>query len=597
MDIILNNLCDEYGKYKINSKEKKTIIKKIKITLNMWRNYSSAWKDIKDNDDGGAKLDMYTSLTKDKNYICNFLERGSTVFGSSKPGFSNNYMIYRVNNDNNEYKNLNNETLDTKRAKSYFKDNVEVIFNKIFERNFISDTDNTINKEEIEILYDKYSAHQILTKAILLEIYLNTLTNDNNSITEDLINKKEIPYPLIGIYKDEVLDKWVEIFRDYNNDNNVLNYTYQKSNFIATKFWGLIKGNNADLPENPTIYDLWCMTETLWNWNTKISFDDDNKNIILYGAPGTGKTYEVDKFLKVNGIAKDCFTKVQFHPNYTYEDFIDGLRPCGVTDSGQIKFDLVNGIFKDFCIKAKNNKDKNFYFIVDEINRANLNSVLGETLSILETPYRDKLNDKDNINNTNLIETTNSKLASNLINEGVDLKDKQYKVTEIGTDNKTYKVLFGIPDNIYFIGMMNDVDKSIDTFDLALRRRFRWINYTCDYEVINQEIFYFLCEIGKDNAEEMASQYVTNCQNLNTYIEKELGLGTSYQFGHSFFLKITKINTANTNLKNAQIKLFDEYLKPTLKEYLRAFYTEECEIEKKLNEAKDKFTKDPDSKQ
>lgn len=592
MDNFLTNLCNEYeNKNKICS-QNSSIKEKLANTLSTWEKYGQKWTDHEA--DYEYKLNLYTSIINQKTdqditYICNFLERGSTIFGSSRPGNSYQYMIYRVNNDKEEYKYIHDKKNTYKKtdAKQIFMKDVHGIFDNIFR---MESPDNIPND-----CFDKYSARQILSKAILLEIYLKALNKD---ISKKGISEQPVKYPLIGIYKDEVLDKWVEIFR--GKDDEVGDYTtYQKSNFIATKFWGLIKGNNADLPENPTIYDLWCMTETLWNWNTKISFDDDNKNIILYGAPGTGKTYEVDKFLKVNGIEKDCFTKVQFHPNYTYEDFIDGLRPCGVTDSGQIKFDLINGIFKDFCIKAKNNKDKKFYFIVDEINRANLNSVLGETLSILETQYRDKSDDEDNTNNTNLIETTNSKLASSLISENGDLKDKQYKVTEAKTKakTKTYKVLFGIPDNIYFIGMMNDVDKSIDTFDLALRRRFRWINYTCDYDVINQEVFNFLYEKYNVLAGEMAGQYVAKCQNLNTYIEEELGLGTSYQFGHSFFLKITKINTANANLKNAQIKLFDEYLKPTLKEYLRAFYTEECEIEKKLNEAKDKFTKDPDSKQ
>ena len=142
---------------------------------------------------------------------------------------------------------------------------------------------------------------------------------------------------------------------------------------------------------------------------------------------------------------------------------------------------------------------------------------------------------------------------------------------------------------------MNDVDKSIDSFDLALRRRFRWLNFTCDYNVISDHVFYYLLEKEKnkiDNEkikaiESKTYNYVENCKHLNNYIVQELGLGTSYQFGHSFFLKISNIKL---RWDSAISKLFNEYLEPTLKEYIRTFCTEESEIEQKLAEAKKQFT-------
>ena len=78
---------------------------------------------------------------------------------------------------------------------------------------------------------------------------------------------------------------------------------------------------------------------------------------------------------------------LQFHPSFTYEDFIEGIKPKGVSKDGNIRFELVNGIFKNFCIKAKEYPKKDFYFVVDEINRANLSMVFGETLSLLEKDY------------------------------------------------------------------------------------------------------------------------------------------------------------------------------------------------------------------
>ncbi|WP_435933215.1 AAA family ATPase [Moraxella bovoculi] len=76
---------------------------------------------------------------------------------------------------------------------------------------------------------------------------------------------------------------------------------------------------------------------------------------------------------------------VQFHPSFTYKDFIDGIKPNGIDDKGGVKLELVNGIFKKFFIRAKKDPDNNYYFIVDEINRANLSAVFDETLSLLES--------------------------------------------------------------------------------------------------------------------------------------------------------------------------------------------------------------------
>ncbi len=126
---------------------------------------------------------------------------------------------------------------------------------------------------------------------------------------------------------------------------------------------------------------------------------------------------------------------------------------------------------------------------------------------------------------------------------------------------------------------MNDVDKSIDTFDLALRRRFKWIRKDCDYEVIAEEILFKKSEYFTN-----IDQYVQCAEKLNSYISEKLGLGKSYEFGHSFFMKITDIASRKTISQTNLETLFNEYLRPTLKEYLRAFYAEN-EIEKKLNEA------------
>ena len=132
--------------------------------------------------------------------------------------------------------------------------------------------------------------------------------------------------------------------------------------------------------------------------------------------------------------------------------------------------------------------------------------------------------------------------------------------------------------------MMNNVDRNIDSFDLALRRRFKWIYYGCDYEVI---------ENIKNQAGELydnREKYTKACENLNIFISDPsyLGLGKSFEFGHALYMKISTIEIKKSIREKSMEQLFEAFLKPTLTEYLRSFF-DEAEIETKIIEAKSYF--------
>lgn len=526
-----------WEKYKSETKaEDKTFnIREIENLIGQWNQY----KEKITNDT--LSLDEYTNTlgsstaTMPGGYLCNFLERTTrTVLGSSKPGTAFNFEV-KLNNDNASYYILkqNKQNASKEEAETYFNSNIRGLLKSI-----VSETEPLA---KIKLVEDAaYSAKQILMKMAVLD-----------NLTDFLY-----------IYSTQWLEELYNDFIDGDAEG-----IFTKNHQVCLVAKKLLSVNEQDKGE------LILLSRFLWRYvNARTIADADNPNVIMYGPPGTGKTYSV-----VNSLDFVCqgdssrYELLQFHPSFTYEDFIEGIKPKGVSKDGNIRFGLVNGVFKNFCIKAKNNPGKPFYFVVDEINRANLSSVFGETLSLLEKDYR-----HNGIGNKNLIRTQYSTLIEDLIKE-----DKKYESLAYTIDNNEVK--FGVPENVFFIGMMNDVDKSIDAFDLALRRRFKWIRKDCDYDVIEEETRFKRKEDFSN-----IGQYIKACEKLNNYISAELGLGKSYEFGHSFFMKMSDIAKRKEITQHNLETLFNLYLRPTLKEYLRAVFAE-SELDGKLDDALNRF--------
>lgn len=252
-------------------------------------------------------------------------------------------------------------------------------------------------------------------------------------------------------------------------------------------------------------------------------------NQILYGPPGTGKTYStIKKAIEIidgkidSGEDRDELKKkfdnyiengqikfITFHQNYSYEEFIEGLK-AESDENNNIKYEIKDGVFKDICEKAKNIKieSKNYVLIIDEINRGNISKIFGELITLIEPSKR--IGAKDAIT----VELPYSK-------------------------NK-----FGVPSNLYIIGTMNTADRSIALMDMALRRRFDFIEMMPDYSLLKDK---------KINGIKIDKILETINKRIECLYDRD------HTIGHSYFLDIKSTEELSDVFRNRIIPLLCEY--------------------------------------
>lgn len=210
----------------------------------------------------------------------------------------------------------------------------------------------------------------------------------------------------------------------------------------------------------------------------------NKKNVILQGAPGVGKTFAANRLAwSIMGEKDDSRIEfVQFHQNYSYEDFMMGYKPAGET------FEMKYGVFYRFCQKAANRPDKDFFFIIDEINRGNMSKIFGELLMLIERDYRGH--------------------KATLAYNGLP---------------------FSVPENLYIIGMMNTADRSLAMIDYALRRRFSFFEMEPGFDSEGFAAY----QKALDN--ETFDELIAKVKELNAEIARDKSLGAGFCIGHSYF--------------------------------------------------------------
>ena len=248
----------------------------------------------------------------------------------------------------------------------------------------------------------------------------------------------------------------------------------------------------------------------------------------------SAKTIDYSKYISL----------VQFHQSYDYTDFVEGLRPIPSTDSNTPQFARKNGVFKDFCARAAHDPNGKYVFIIDEINRGEASKIFGELFFCIDPGYR---GEKGRVRTQ----------YQNLIN-----------------DEDPFKEGFFVPNNVYIIGTMNDIDRSVDSLDFAFRRRFNWIEITAD----ESQAMFDDASAWKNRKGEICGipsnivEIRSKMDKLNEAIANpDFELGKDYQIGAAYFLKYSTYldGDSGENKKKAFDMLWKYNIEPLLREYLR----------------------------
>ena len=310
-----------------------------------------------------------------------------------------------------------------------------------------------------------------------------TQENDGNSVYFEKTEGLGVPISYEDLKEIPELDH-MEYFQ--NPQGSLFKLTKGEYDLILD----LIREENP-LPEKTEQFDTYTKEDFL----SEVYMTGDNydilknillkkQNVILQGAPGVGKTFAAKRLAySIMGV-KDAsrIEFIQFHQNYSYEDFIMGYKPSG---DG---FELQNGIFYKFCLKAANNPEVPYFFIIDEINRGNMSKIFGELLMLIEKDYRG----------------TKATLAYNGLQ-------------------------FSVPKNLYIIGMMNTADRSLAMIDYALRRRFSFYSMEPGFE--SEGFRKYMSELNDDTFYALIDVVIA----LNKAISEDPSLGPGFCIGHSYF--------------------------------------------------------------
>ncbi len=486
------------------------------------------------------------------------------------------------------------------------------------------------------------------------------------------VESKKAGYKLVHFY--ELLNKYVvpvvendkELMDSISKEIDNKGYIHSTLLIAQTALWYYVCTSNTEKSKFAVSQDNdnnKTKENQMKKYSEYIDLLKENHNLVLTGAPGTGKTFMAKAIAEEMGCSKDEMCFVQFHPSYDYTDFVEGLRPIEKSE-GQVGFERKDGVFKEFCKKAlknivdseksieslskelsweeklqdfiedaienntkfilsnksefsiedikgrviivhneQNEKTTRIYVNADDIIQLLSNEVPLNYVRDIRTFFKRKFGSQPDsyayIITKEIRKKKNNKVVLSSVNK-IDLKPFVFIIDEInrGEASKIFGELFYaidpgyrgktdvrvktqyqnlipesdvfadgfyVPENVYIIGTMNDIDRSVESMDFAMRRRFTW------KEVTPTETQSMLDTLP------CADEAKKTMNRLNEQIANTDGLGTAYMVGPAYFLKLG-------NNGGDFLRLWNMNIEPLLKEYLRGFRKSD-DILKKFSKA------------
>ena len=407
-----------------------------------------------------------------------------------------------------------------------FKKTCEKVNNDEYNNNYILIIENIDKRNKLEIFGEDYSELEKrlfnkedskIPKNLYILGTINTFANSKAFLNVEFFNN----FNFVEMYsKDEIIENIGEIDKE-----------------IEELFAIKEKNDNFKFPQNTILYGPSGTGKTYNSIFYSVGIIEEDKNVIdMIENENINISDETKEeiFCKFNVLKKEGQIEfVTFHQSYSYEDFVEGIRPTldekkveetkveatqenkieidVNKDKSDLKYTLYSGIFKDICERAIEYPDKNYVLIIDEINRGNISKIFGELITLIEPSKR--------------------------LGESEELKIKlPYSKDE-----------FGVPKNLYILGTMNTADRSIALLDIALRRRFKFIEMPPKYNLLKSDI--------GDKNEKIDLQELLKA--INNRIE--FLLNKDHLIGHSYFLGIETFSDLKEVFKNSIIPLLQEY--------------------------------------
>lgn len=433
---------------------------------------------------------------------------------------------------------------------------------------FELELENPKKFEEITKSQDKFNEYISNSSHFREVVFLDNTQDAVESDRDIQVCKKQNEFQIFNKNKKflgDLLDqfkseRYYDFLKIRDKQPNLNRYQYKVFDWLNRE-------SSVEEPSIPRLYDFFCSTVDFKESNEKAeedetSFDgedaievcdtssDASLNLILYGPPGTGKTYKstikaislldeksetelltlnykneiLSKFS--NFIKEQRIRFVTFHQSYGYEDFIEGIKP--VFKSKELHYEVIDGVFKEFCKKANTDKKNKYCFIIDEINRGNVSKIFGEIITLIE---EDKRGDKG-----------------------------------FSCVLPYSKELFVIPENVYIIGTMNTADRSLIQLDAALRRRFDFEEVMPDYKLLEK------LKVGDIEIDKMLKAMNDR---ITVLIDRE------HQIGHSYFLPLKgdpSIKRLGDIFKTKIIPLLQDYFYNDYEAIIKVLNDENCFI-------------------